>query len=86
MEAIKFSFYFDQGTIELETKDEAQINSVLAQLTKNVPIVHIPSESKDWYIEMQKVKAYCIDKEPFKNVVVDVQETPPAPAVESNTK
>ena len=78
METVKFSLFFDQGSVELETKEEGQINAVLAQLGKNVPILHIPSESKDWYVVMEKVKAYCIEKQPFKEVKEDVQESKPS--------
>lgn len=78
MDPVKFSMYFDQGTLELESKEEKQVQYVKGQLEhRKIKKLHIPSDKKDWYIVMDKVKAYCIDNGPFQEVKADVQELKP---------
>ncbi len=69
----KYYFYFDEGSIQLESQDPKQIEYINKQLKKNESIIHIPSDSKDWYVVMQKVKTYCIDKD-FISVPTNIEQ------------
>lgn len=62
MDRMKYSFYFAQGGLELESTNPEQIDYINDQFKKKVHVLHIPSDNKNWYVLMDKIKAYAIEK------------------------
>jgi hypothetical protein len=80
MNPIKYSAFFDdkQG-MTLTSSDEQQIDYVNRQfehIKKKQDLLHIPSDNIDYYIVMDKVRVYAIEKLKLEEVKTDAVQEP----------